>query len=106
MSERAMKVAREIVEAWTTSVRLSDLAWPPEKLHERIAAALDAAAPEWLDISTAPRTGRQMMLLLGPSGFPQVAYSNTWWQGGFSVECKPTHYMLIPAPPQKDATDE
>ena len=26
----------------------------------------------------------------------QVAYSNTWWTSGFSVECKPTHWLPIP----------
>ena len=46
---------------------------------------------EWQPIETAPKDGRQLILLLTPSGFPQVAYSNTWWTAGFSVECKPTH---------------
>lgn len=56
----------------------------------------------WLPIETAPKDGRKMILLLTPSRFPQVAYSNTWWTAGFSVENKPTHWMEIeplPAPP-------
>ena len=105
MSERAMKVAREL-RIKARDISAGNFVYSDVGIEGVIAAALDAFQPEWLDISTAPRTGRQMMLLLGPSGFPQVAYSNTWWQGGFSVECKPTHYMLIPAPPRKDATDE
>jgi hypothetical protein len=57
------------------------------------------AVPEWLPIETAPKQGRQMILLLTPSGFPQVAYSNTWWTAGFSVECRPTHWMPLPPVP-------
>lgn len=52
---------------------------------------------EWQPIETAPKDGRQLILLLPPSGFPQVAYSNTWWTAGFSVECKPTHWLPLPA---------
>lgn len=52
---------------------------------------------EWQPIETAPKDGRQLILLLTPSGFPQPAYSNTWWMAGFSVECKPTHWMPLPA---------
>lgn len=55
----------------------------------------------WNPISSAPRDGRQMILLLTPSRFPQVAYSNTWWTAGFSVECKPTHWMPIPELPKE-----
>jgi len=31
------------------------------------------AAPQWLPIDSAPRTGRSLILLLTPSWFPQVA---------------------------------
>ena len=55
---------------------------------------------DWQPIETAPRKGRDFILLLTPSRFPQVAYSNTWWTSGFSVENKPTHWLPIPAPPQ------
>lgn len=59
-----------------------------------------AAAPSgWLGIESAPKDGRTMILLLTPSRWPQVAYSNTWWTAGFSVECKPTHWMPLPALP-------
>lgn len=57
---------------------------------------------EWMPIETAPRDGRQMILLLTPSGWPQVAYSNTWWTAGFSVECKPTHWARIHELPPTD----
>lgn len=53
----------------------------------------------WKEIDSAPIDGRRLILLLTPSGFPQVAYSNTWWTAGFSVECKPTHWMPIPELP-------
>lgn len=62
-------------------------------------AASQQAAEGWRPISEAPKEGRDMILLLTPSRFPQVAFSNTWWTSGFSVECKPTHWMPIPAAP-------
>lgn len=65
----------------------------------------NAQAEGWRDIATAPKDGRELILLLTPSRWPQVAYSNTWWTAGFSVECKPTHWMPIralPAPPTQD----
>lgn len=69
-----------------------------------IASAIEAmvraeCVPQWQPIETAPKDGRSLILLLTPSGFPQVAYSNTWWTAGFSVECKPTHWSHIPAAP-------
>lgn len=61
------------------------------------ALRMALAAREWQPIETAPKDGRQLILLLTPSGLPQVAYSNTWWTAGFSVECKPTHWIPLPA---------
>ena len=77
---------------------------PLSRVHpEAMRAALTAALAEmWRPIEEAPKEGRQMILLLTPSRFPQVAFSNTWWTAGFSVENKPTHWMPIeplPAPP-------
>lgn len=54
----------------------------------------------WQPIETAPRDGRQMILLLTASGWPQVAFSNTWWIGGFSMGVGPTHWMPLPLPPE------
>lgn len=51
---------------------------------------------DWRGISTAPKEGREKILLKtphSPDGVP--AYSNTWWTAGFSVECKPTHWKPI-----------
>jgi hypothetical protein len=59
---------------------------------------------EWQPIETAPKSGRDMILLLTQSRFPQVAFSNTWWTSGFSVECKPTHWMPLPPPPTEKET--
>lgn len=72
---------------------------PFDKARAALESALRLvlAQREWQPIETAPRDGRQLILLLTPSGFPQVAYSNTWWTAGFSVECKPTHWMPLPA---------
>ena len=48
---------------------------------------------DWMPISTAPRDGRQKILLKTPySPNGVMAYSNTWWTAGFSVECKPSHW--------------
>lgn len=58
---------------------------------------------EWQPIETAPTLGRELILLLTPSRFPQVAYSNTWWSSGFSVENKPTHWMRIPPIPKDES---
>lgn len=54
---------------------------------------------DWQPIETAPKDGRELILLLTPSRHPQVAFSNTWWTAGFSVECKPTHWAPIPTLP-------
>lgn len=56
---------------------------------------------EWKPIETAPKDGRRLILILTPSKFPQIAYSNTWWTAGFSVE-KPTHWMPIPDLPEAE----
>lgn len=53
----------------------------------------------WQPIKSAPRTGRVPIELLVPGREPQLAYSDTWWFGGFSVECKPLYWR--PAAPVK-----
>ena len=53
---------------------------------------------QWQPIETAPTTGRTMIMLLGPSGFPCAAWSNTWWTAGFSVENKPKYWMPFTPP--------
>jgi hypothetical protein len=68
-----------------------------EALERQLAEVRPAS--EWQPIETAPKDGRKMIFLLGPSGFPQVAYSNTWWTSGFSFENRPTHWMPIPSAP-------
>lgn len=55
----------------------------------------------WQPINTAPKDGRQRILLKTPYDPDGVlAYSNTWWTSGFSVECNPTHWMLQPESPE------
>lgn len=76
---------------------------------ERFVQAIDAHLSDkagarvdgWLPIESAPKNGRKMILLLTPSRFPQVAFSNTWWTAGFSAENKPTHYLPIPELPEQ-----
>lgn len=74
-----------------------------ETARQSTAESAPASAPEWQSIETAPKTGRELILLLTPSRFPQVAYSNTWWTSGFSVENKPTHWMPLPAAPSNSS---
>ena len=66
-----------------------------------IRALSDQPYDPWLPIETAPRQGRDLILILTPTNWPQVAYSNTWWRCGFSVENKPTRWMPLP-PPSKE----
>lgn len=70
-------------------------------LSRLFALARRGAAVQWRPISEAPRTGRTLILMIGPSGFPNVAYANTWWQSGCSVECEPTHWMPLPPTPSR-----
>lgn len=67
--------------------------------------ALPPQGDGWQDIASAPRKGRELILLLTPSRYPQLAYSNTWWTSGFSVENKPTHWMPIPPLPAPPAAE-
>ena len=90
-----------------------------EEVHQ-LRVALDAFQPEWLDISTAPKDGTWVLLFGdGPafaschfigyygirSGYSddQPAWRQTGWRG---EPTRPTHWQPLPAPPQKDATDE
>lgn len=108
----------------TPERRLFDLAreWGDNKIHTyRLMASIEAIIAEvralsgekagpagdgWLPIETAPKDGRELILLLTPSRFPQVAWSNTWWTAGFSVECKPTHWMRLEPLPASPAPDK
>lgn len=74
-----------------------------ERENDRLSAEVQAR--QWQPIETAPKDGRQMILLLTPSRWPQVAWSNTWWTAGFSVECKPTHWMPLPPAPHQGEKD-
>ena len=79
------------------------------QIEQALASLSVAQGQGWLPIESAPRGGRTMILLLTPSRFPQVAFSNTWWTAGFSVECKPTHWHPIEelpaAPAQPDGVE-
>jgi hypothetical protein len=66
----------------------------------------EAAKVEWLPIETAPMSGRELILLLTPSCWPQVAYSNTWWTAGFSIENKPIGWLPIPSTTASPAKGE
>lgn len=51
---------------------------------------------EWRPIETAPRNGREKILLKTPyDPLGVAAYTDTWWVSGFSAECKPTHWSSI-----------
>mgnify|MGYP006921441827 CR=1 FL=1 len=60
---------------------------------------------EWQPIETAPRDGREMILLIGLSGWPGVGWSDTWWTRNYTAGGVPTHWMRIeplPVPPPRD----
>ena len=76
----------------------TDKKWKLEEKGEALFHAFgtgyeSGALAGWLPIDTAPMGGRELILLKTP-GSPDgcIAYSNTWWTAGFSVECKPTHW--------------
>jgi hypothetical protein len=81
---------------WTAGLKIEDIAAAADRIESLERQLAEAQKPQWQPIETAPTTGRELILLLTPSRFPQVAYSNTWWTAGFSVENKPTHWMPIP----------
>lgn len=78
--------------------------FPERKLRQIFDAARQGLDAGWrTDFENAPKEGRHFVLMLTPSRFPQVARPNMWWTTGFSVENKPTHFMLIPdlpSPPE------
>lgn len=92
----------KVLEALETLAGVAEhLLMPSDSRIEKANEALSIMRAEgvgWKPIESAPKSGRDMILLLTPSGFPQVAFSNTWWTSGFSVECKPTRWMPIPSP--------
>ena len=135
MSERAMKVAREIMSTPAQYyLRAANGVWyvETEVLELKIEAALDAFQPEWMDISTAPKDGTAFLAFgihttSPPDAQRGVQPGDHWWaiilydvwrkreDGGdcwvFSKDGKytwspPSHWQPLPAPPQKDATDE
>lgn len=62
-----------------------------------------ALCGNWRQIDSAPTTGRVAILIWRKGmDFPQLAFSDTWWLGGFPAWIKPTHWM----PLQEPATEE
>jgi len=94
----------EVVDTYEGPYNFNGMELLSKGKHMLYAAAGAAPVPEgWQPIETAPKAGRSLILLLTPSSFPQVAYSNTWWVSGFSVENKPTHWMPLPAAPRSES---
>ena len=91
----------------TEARALADLADGPLFKHtvavalRSLADQVEALQKEWRPIETVPTTGREPFLLLTPGRIPQVAYTNTWWTSGFSVENKPSHWMPLSPPPPR-----
>ena len=91
-----LAAALEEMNGWRNQAHQSQSAF--DRLQDQLTRAEQRGA-EWQPISTAPKDGRELILLLTPSNWPQVAYSNTWWISGFSMENKPTHWMPLPKAP-------
>jgi hypothetical protein len=89
-NEQAANAVSDVAESFITDTST-------HKALRMAEAALRAQG--WQPIETAPKKGRELILLLTASRFPQVAYSNTWWTCGFSAENKPTHWMPLPPDP-------
>ena len=119
MSERAMKVAREIMSTPAQYyLRATNGVWyvETEVLELKIGAALDAFQPEWLDISTAPKDGTEILLWDPDNRVESRLQIGQWndiwstpgWQSNMENETirRPTRWQPLPAPPRKDATDE
>lgn len=106
MSKELTEALNGLIEAAATAAEVAASGAPDREVRfadDEVAAARSRVEalcrPQWQPIETAPKGGRDLILLLTPSDFPQFAYSNTWWTAGFSVECKPTHWMPLPPPP-------
>lgn len=91
----------EFMSAWriakATSDRLTGLRGRKPKAGSGTTVLARVKIPprstlKWFPISGAPTKGRQMIWLKVPNRPPQLAHANTWWVGGFSVECKPSHW--------------
>ena len=104
--KQAMEAAAKAVEQ-TLFTRSCTCSFEAEAAIRALPPPPDAVNDAgWRPIETAPRTGREMILMIGPSRFPNVAFSNTWWQSGSSVECTPTHWMPLPPPPEQEKKEE
>jgi len=55
----------------------------------------ESISKDWNKIETAPTKGEEYILLRIPFAVPQLARAKTWWVGGHSAECKPTHWMPV-----------
>lgn len=108
MPRPELREAVDAADGWASSYQHGFMAkrhWETIRAELLRLAAVETelaalkAKMQWQPIKTAPRIGRNLILLLTPSGWPQVAYSDTWHMAGFSVECKPTYWLPLPEPP-------
>lgn len=102
-SERALQVAREIGKRWWRSLPT------PEGFVADMAAAIDAAGPEWHDINTAPKDGRTVIVYrpVANDSIPHVGID--YWRKIDGRPCwarsnqytQPTMWQAMPSPPQE-----
>ncbi len=107
--------------------RVSLLSAMPKSVAEEVAACIAIMRKEpqgWMPIETAPKDGRPILLFgdcrvtsgnwSAPSETPRIIYQDgfapdtewdEWepywesWDGGFTEEHPPTHWMPLPPPP-------
>lgn len=61
---------------------------------------------DWNEMDTCPTEGRDQILLKTPhSPNGSLAWSNTWWTCGFSVECKPSAWRYAAGYPKQPGPD-
>lgn len=100
---------RAAFEAW---LRTECFQAPPDYCKDLALAAWQAratAAEGWRPIETAPRDGKQVLILFGPNcngngntTFFGVWRNHDWFEASCDEYLDPTHWMPLPAAPGRD----
>lgn len=125
----AIQVQCDLEQGYSKSLALAQMVQvelSKEALTAGRAALGNAEPPEWQPIETAPKDGRPILLFgdcrvtsghwSAPSETPRIIYQDgfapdtewdEWepywasWDGGFTEEHPPTHWMPLPAAPKE-----
>jgi hypothetical protein len=95
----------EVLAIWVCTECLAE--GPPE---DEDGTLWNTRAPDWQDISTAPRDGTDVLIGLGdtiaigfycPENDPRLPPGWIWAGEDLWFRCEPTHWMPLPAPPKE-----